>query len=127
MIVTDTIKLEVVLGGAVTANQPEVVVIYSVHNIQGTQTKPLIFRTATNSGTDVTILAATGIQGEVHEVQRLSVYNKDTASVTVIIKTDDGTTERIVMRAVLLTLETLHFEKGAGWYATDANGEIKTA
>lgn len=116
MIATNSVKLEVVLGGAVAANQPEVVVIYIVHNVQGQQTKPLMSRTATNNGTDVTILASPTTQGEVHEVQRLSVYNKDSAAVTATIKTDDGTTERIIVSKSVDAGKTLHFESGTGWY-----------
>lgn len=122
---TTSLKLEAVLAGAVAANQPEVTVDYVVWNVDGVPSKPLTTRTALNSATDVTILTAPSVQGIVKEPIRVSLYNKDTASVTVTVKTDDGTTERIVCKHTLLPLETLHFEKGAGWYAIDANGNRK--
>lgn len=126
MILDPSSKLEAVLAGAVTANQPEVHVDYFDWNPQGEQTKPAPFRVALNSTTDVTILAAPQV-GFIREVLRLSIYNKDTASVTVIIKTDDGTTERIICKATLLTLETLNFEKDRGWYVTTATGAVKSS
>ena len=125
MILDSTLlKLEAVLAGAVAANQPEVVVDYFDYNRDGNLTKPATFRVALNSTTDVTILAAPR-QDFVRDTQRISIYNKDTASVTVTVKTDDGTTERILIKATLLTLETLNWEKGLGWYALDANGNRK--
>ena len=120
MILNGTLmKLEAVLAGAVAANQPEVTVDYIDWNPQGAPTPPAQFRVALNSTTDVTILAAP-VGNPTREPIRIAIYNKDTASVTVTVKTDDGTTERIIMKKVLATLETLHFEKGSGWYTTNA-------
>lgn len=115
IVLTTLTKLECVLAGAVSANQPEVHVSYVDWNPGNETTAPDTFRTALNSTTDVTVLAAPVLNPK-REVTRASIYNKDTASVTVIIKTDDGTTERIIMRRTLLTLETLAFEKGVGFY-----------
>jgi hypothetical protein len=120
-----SLKMEAVLAGAVAANQPDVHVDYSVWNNEGKQTKPAPFRTVLNSTTDVTILAAPGTVGFINDPEFISIYNKDTASVTVTVKTDDGTTERIIQKVTLLTLEALQYEKGRGWYALDANGNAK--
>lgn len=115
MILDSTTKLEAVLAGAVSANQPEVHVVYISYDASGIPSRPTQFRVALNSGTDVTILAAPTGNNQVLEVIRISIYNKDTASVTLTVKTDNGTTEFIVLKQVLLTLESLIFEKGAGW------------
>lgn len=120
-----TLKLQAVLGGAITTSQPEVTVDYEVYTDQGTTSKPASFQVALNSTTDVDILAAPTIQGYVNKVTRLSVYNKDTVNATVIIKTDDSGTEKIIQRVTLATLETLHFAIDSGFYTTAANGAIK--
>ncbi len=124
-----SLKLEAVLAGAVSANQPEVTVDYIDWNTQSEATPPATFRTALNSNTDVTILAAAqttaNVGNPVREPIRVAIYNKDTASVTVTVKTDDGTTERIIIKATLLTLESLHWDRANGWYSLDANGNIK--
>lgn len=125
MILDASTKLEAVLAGAVSANQPEVHVDYIDWNKDGAPTRPASFRVALNSNTDVTILAAP-VQNPIREILRIDLYNKDTASITVTIKTDDGT-ERIMCKVVLLTLESLHFEKDRGLYALDANGNEKMA
>lgn len=124
MILDTLTKLEIVLSGAVATNQLDVHVAYVDWNKSGVTTNPAIYRTASNSTTDVTILAAP-VQNPIREVLRASIYNKDTASVTVIVKTDDGTTERIITKVTLATLETLNFEKDKGWYAISAAGAIK--
>lgn len=117
MILDDTtLKLEAVLTGAVAANQPEVHVDYKVWNAEGTTSRPATYRTALNSTTDVTILAAPTTKGYVLEPMRVVIYNKDTASVTVIVKTDNGTTERIEVRQTVTTLKSLCWEQGVGWY-----------
>lgn len=114
--ILDTItKLEIVLAGAITTNQLEVHVSYRDWNKSGTTTNPAMFRTASNSTTDVTILAAP-VQNPVREVLTVSVYNKDTVSSTVTIKSDDGTTERIFVKQELLTTETLTWTPDAGWF-----------
>lgn len=115
MILVPLLKLEAVLAGAVAANQPEVHVDYIDYNKSGQIVQPSPFRVALNSTTDVTILAAP-VVNQRREVVCLTIYNKDTASVTATVKTDDGTTERIMVRKTLATLESLCWEKGVGWY-----------
>jgi len=124
MILDTLTKLEIVLAGAVAANQLDVHVSYVDWNKSGVTANPAMFRTASNNTTDVTILAAP-VGNPVREVLRVAIYNKDTASATVTIKSDDGTTERIVTKVTLATLETLNFEKGKGWYSISAAGAIK--
>ena len=119
MILIAGLRLEAVLAGAVSANQPEVHVDYKDWNSAGIATPPAPFRIVLNSGTDVIILAAPTIN-PVREPLLISIYNKVTASVTVTVKTDDGTTEFIKMKKVLATLETLHWSTISGWYVTNA-------
>ena len=122
MILDTNLKLEAVLAAAVAANQPEYHVSFRDRNKQGTYAEPGLARGALNSGTDVTLLAAPGESNPRREIEAVSIYNRDTASVTVTVKTDDGTTERIVTRATLGTGQTLHFEKAQGWYILDSDG-----
>ena len=125
MILDRLLRLEAVLAGAVAANQPEFHIDYIDWTDNNEQTRPAPARGALNSTTDVICLAAAPANGPVaaREITSGSWYNKDTASVTLTVKTDDGTTERIIIRKVLATLETLHFhggKGGAGWYVTNA-------
>ena len=119
-----SMKLEGVLAGAADP-APVFTVGYVVHNQAGQISKPALSRGAFNGATDVTMLAAPGTAGEVREVLFVSVYNSDNASITVTVKTDDGT-ERNILVVTLLTLEQLFYEKGRGWYSMDVNGKVKT-
>lgn len=125
MILSGTlISLQAVLAGAVATAQPECHVAYVDYNKDGAETPPAEQRSALNNTTDVTILDAPPFN-PTREVRSLNLYNKDTATVTVTIKTDDGTTERILIKIALLTLETMGWEKGRGWFVLDANGNLK--
>ena len=121
MILDQTLKLEIVLAGAVSANQLEVHVDYIDYPQDRQPTFPQPFRTVTNSTTDVTILASPAGIIQMREPVYISIYNKDSASATPIIKTDNGTTERIIIRKLIGTLETLHYSgKTGSWYVTNA-------
>ena len=110
-----TISLQAALAGAVSASEPEIHVDYLVWNNEGLPTKPASTRSVMTGATDVTILAAPTTQGYVHEPVGISIYNKDTASVVVTVKTDDGT-ERIIIKKTLTTLQSLCWDKNVGWY-----------
>lgn len=112
MILIPGLKLEAVLAGAVAANQPEVHVDYIEWTNAGLPSPPNTNRVALNSTTDVTILAAP-LNAKAREPLRITIYNRDTADVVVTVKTDDGTTERIIVRITLATTETLEWAKGA--------------
>ncbi len=114
MIIDPSLTLEAVLGGAVSANQPEFHVDYVLYNKEGIKTKPATYRGALNSTTDVTILAAPQ-QGFIAEVLGASIYNKDTAAVTVTVKTTDGSTDRIRIKQTLQADETLVWAPATGW------------
>ena len=115
MILNKTLSLQAILAGAVAANQPEVHVDYVDWNNAGEQTPPATYRIALDSANDVTILAAP-VANPVREPLRVIIYNKDTATVVVTVKTDDGTTEYIEVKQSVTTLKSLCWEKGVGWY-----------
>ena len=115
MILDQTVALEAVLAGAIAASQPEFHVWYSDWTDAGEETPPGQYRGALNSTTDVTILAAPSGRSMMRQVTEMSIYNKDSASVTVTIKTDDGTTERIIRKEVIPTLKALTWGENVGW------------
>jgi hypothetical protein len=130
LILDSSLTLEAVLGGAVAANQPEFHVDYFVRDNNANQTlKPATLRGALNDTTDVTLISPTtgrySTQGFVAEVTRASIYNKDTGSVTVTVKTTDGSTDRIVCKATLATTETLIYTNTGEWYVMTADGAFK--
>lgn len=113
---TTLLKLVAVLGGAVATSQPDVHVDYMAWK-DGFPSAPATYRAALNSTTDVTILPAPPT-GQRYEPLRVVIYNKDTAAVTVTVKTDDGTTQRIETKSTVATLRSWVWEKNVGWYPT---------
>ena len=115
MILDGSLKLEIAMSSTASTSQPEIHVNYFDWNPANQPTLPSYIRTATNNVTDVTILAAPPTNPR-REIQRIQVFNKDTASQIFTVKTDDGSTERILVKRTLTTLQSLCFEKGTGWY-----------
>lgn len=117
-----TEKLQAVLAVAVAATQPQAIVCYSDQTATGYSGGKQV--TALNSTTDVDILAAPAAS-TIRDVDYLSIFNRDSASITVTVKYDISATDSIIITVTLLTLETLQFVHGAGWSCLDATGKIK--
>lgn len=109
------VRLEAVLGGAVAANQPEYHVHFRDRNRSGEYAEPGLARGALNSSTDVILLAAPGDNNPRREIEEITIYNKDTAGVDLTVKTDDGTTERIILKRNLPAGAMLEYVRGYGW------------
>ena len=126
---TTTRKLQIVLGGAHATTAPKTAVFYydvPKQTKQDSSEYPRVLQVATSNGaTDVDICDAVGVNGTRRHIESIVVHNLDTASITLTIKVDDSGTETILVRATLLTLESLHYEDGQGWYALDANANRK--
>ncbi len=74
-----------------------------------------------------TTIAAAPPSGSVKDIHNVTIYNADTASATVTVSILDNVTTRVLKKVTLLTLESLNYDNGRGWYAMDANGNIKEA
>jgi hypothetical protein len=124
-----TLKLQAVLAGAVATTQPDVHVWF--YDVPATKKdsfedyRPAMKRTATNSTTDVDICSAPSVDNTTRVIQSIAIHNKDTASVTITIKTDDGTTEYTAFKATLATLECATYEDGLGWQCYTVAGARK--
>lgn len=121
--------LQAVLAGAITTSQPQAVVSFFDENVQGEDTRGADQENNLNSSTDVTICSAlgTGKEGFTRNIDTLTIYNRDTASVTVTVKIDDATVETILVKATLATAETLGYDHESGWWVQTAAGARKTA
>ena len=119
---TATRKLQAVLSAAVATSQCSVVVSY----VDKSSAAPVGAQqlTYTNGATAVDICAAPA-GFAVREIDQVSIYNADTATVNVTIRYNDNATIYQIVRATLLTLEQLTYVEGAGWKTLDANGNVK--
>jgi hypothetical protein len=119
-----TTKLQAVLGGAVASLQPQAAVCFSDQTATGYGGSSGKQLTLLNSTTDVDILAAPAAS-TLRDVDFLSIYNRDSASVTVTVKFDVSGTDSTIITATLLTLETLEYTHGSGWKVLTSTGAIK--
>ena len=112
-----TKKLQVVLAGAVSANQPEVSSFFFDHIPQATTSvrRGASKVTSTNDTSDVDIVDAPVLHGTIRNIHTICIHNKDTATVTVTAKIDDAGSEKILVKQAIRTGESLTYEDGAGW------------
>lgn len=113
-----TQKLQAFLSGAAATTNPTVTVVsYIVAN----QVKPEFseYRRSPQftvlAGATETDIADAPPEGSVKNVAYVNIYNADTANVTVTVCIDDNGTNRILLKHVLATTESLIYDAGHGW------------
>ena len=121
VIIDRDMRIEATLAVSTATVQPEYHVDYIEYNVAGEPTLPSYTRGILTNTTDIVILNAP-INNPRAEVIRLSIFNRDTVSTTMRIKTQDGltSTERTIMNKIVATQETLHYQRGVGWYVTNS-------
>ena len=118
-----TQKLQAFLSGAAATTNPTVTV---GSYIVPSQTKPDFaeYRSAPQftvlAGATETDIADAPPEGSVKDINYISIYNADTASVTVTVCVDDNGTNRILIKAALASAQTLYYEDKKGWYVSDS-------
>jgi len=116
--------IEVVLAGAVATSQPQCTA--SWRDITTSGYTPGGSRSNTNGTTPVTLVAAPGASTQ-RVIDHLTVYNADTANVTVTVRIDDNATEYILAKVTLAPGEVLQYVEGFGWQALTTQGAVKNA
>jgi hypothetical protein len=119
---TKDTKLQVVLAGAVAANECPIVVEFE----EGASDVRRVTRTADSITTGATAVDVLTVSDAPKRIKSFSFYNADTSSVVVTVRfyNANGTT-RVVRKQTLLTLEGLHWNEAQGWHSVDANGNRK--
>lgn len=113
-------KLQVVLSGNVTTNQADCRSSWRDIKSDGTFTPGLTLAT-TNNTTDVDIVPSPDVD-TFRVVDYIAIFNKDTASITVTVKVDQGGTEYVDTKVSLQPNERLEYQEGAGWNVFASNG-----
>lgn len=117
-----TDKIQIVLAGTVATNQAQCVACW--RDITSTPTYVAGRSVAnTNNTTDVDLIAAPASSTQ-RVIDFLSVFNNDTASITVTIKFDANGTDYIVWKGTLATGERLEYENGKGWTINNISGGV---
>lgn len=114
-------KLQILLGSDPTTEAPVTVTYEEGQEGRKASATKNTISDATNA---VDVLVGSG-GGK--KITGFTLHNADSGSITATVRfyAADGTT-RIIRKCTLLTGETLGWEEGRGWYATDANGNVKT-
>ena len=118
------VKLQVVLGGAVTTSELEWAVDYTTTDDTGSDVGPLAARGTTSGTTGVDVVAAP-TNPNIVGVNHLSVFNADTVAATVTIRLNESGTFTRRAKVTLQTGETLYYDRERGWYCFDSNGNTK--
>lgn len=105
-------SIQVVLGGAATTTNCPVTAFYVDHTDAGGT--PGSSDTATNGATAVTVVAAPAADTE-RQVKMITVYNADTAAVTVYTQFLHGMTTRIMNQSTLAVGESLIYQNEIGF------------
>lgn len=119
---TTTQKLQIILGGAVAATQPDILVSWTDTTASAWTggTTP----TVGNSGTAVDICPAPAAS-TIRTIDLVNVRNNDSASIVATIRFNDNATLYKLVTFTLLTGESLQYTHAGGWCALDANGNRK--
>ncbi|HRG29447.1 MAG TPA: hypothetical protein PLJ00_16230 [Chitinophagales bacterium] len=110
-----TDKIEMVLGGAVSANQLHFNA--SFRDIAFTPSEAFLPGRSvgqSNNTTDAVVVAAPGAN-TYRVIDYISIYNTDTASATVTVKYDANGTEGILWKGVVASTQVLQFTDGSGF------------
>lgn len=128
MIILDatTKKLQIVLAGAITTSELDVVSTYV--DVTTTAGVPSAFvsgesDTTSNSTTPVDIVAAPAANTQ-RQVKLISVENTDTNPATATIRYNNNGTVRKLVTITLAVGSTLQYTDGEGWRVIDTDGGI---
>jgi hypothetical protein len=111
-------SIQVAMSGAAATTNPTYTVAYADNN--GTAFTEGANRGALNGSTDVTVVANPA-SGYRRIVKDMTIYNGDTAPVTIFIKYDVSATQRTIAKIVMAVGDSWNF---SGIY--DTNGQLKT-
>ena len=115
-----TKKLQINLGGAVATNQLPVVVDYV--DFTASATTPGVQASTTNGASQVDILSAPAASTQ-RKVNNVSIFNADTAAVTITVVLDDNGTDYQILNSMTLAVgDTLSYTDVMGWQLFSRTG-----
>jgi hypothetical protein len=123
LILTENDKIQVVLAGAVTANQLQCVA--SFENLSSDNSTPGNSAVNTNSTTAIDLIGKPA-NDVFRLINFLSIFNADTASATITIKLNANGVEFILLKVILATGDEIQYTAGGGFFVVNANGGIRS-
>lgn len=122
---TPTRKLQVLLGGSVSTELD--VVCHYEDIIYGEEDEGIAATTNKTTGTTpVDVVPAPQRAGAVRRVEALSVYNNNSADVTLTIRINDNATLYNLLSITLATGQQLYYEDQFGWAVLTEEGHLRS-
>ena len=122
LILDSTLKsIELILSGAVTANQLPFVASYI--DVTSITYVPNSNDGISNNAIAVTIIAAPAASTQ-RQVKLITIHNADTVSATITLRLNNNGTFRTICKVVLSTLSQLIYTDGEGFRVIDQNGGV---
>lgn len=118
------VKLQALLGGAVTTTALDVVASYSETGNLANRPAKVGTKLSTLSGATAVDIADSPEPGLVREVDFISVRNNDTASAAVTFRVDDGSAQVRELTVTIATQEMLFYADGK-WHCMSATGRLQ--
>lgn len=116
--------LQAALGASASTTNPQVTVVFFDENIEGTDTKHSSKQTDMSHASDVTICDAP-IKDFTRNIEYVSLYNADSQSASVMMKIDISGSDTNILKVILASGESLHYDNKGGWYALTTAGARK--
>lgn len=125
MILDSTTKqIRAWLDSAAATAQPQWTSSWADHDAGGGNFTPGGDLGVLNDTTPVVLVDSPGASIQ-RQAKQITIFNSDTAQITLIIDQYDGADSRQWSRAVLEVDESYQWEPGGTWHAYDANGVLK--
>lgn len=113
-------NLQAVMSGAATTTNPDFFSSWAQMN--ATDSFELVDNTngTLNGTTDVNLVAGVALKKIL--IRQITIFNRDTATVTITIKHDTSGTERTLRRFVLQANESVEYSDTGGWMVLNSSG-----
>ena len=121
-----THKIQAVMSGAAATTNPQYVVSYQDITSTGMTIPQSSSQGSLNGTTPVDIVAAPSASTN-RQVVHISIYNADTATVTVTVTKDVSGTDYTVVKYTIPVGGTLEWTRETGWQVLSANTGVATA
>lgn len=112
-------KIQVVLSGAVTANQLLCIASYQDITSTGMTIPQESNQSLTNDTTAVDLVASPSASTN-RQVVHITIYNADTASATVTVQKDVAGTDYVIIKQTLQAGSVMEWSREAGWKITES-------
>jgi hypothetical protein len=119
-------KLQAVLGGAVTTNQPTAVVCYTDKENEFQKKFPVEATVSTLNDTTPVDICPAPDKVMVREIDSIHIRNNDTVAATVTVRVNDNGTNYELVEVELSAGDTLVYTHSEGWKTFSLYGEPKT-